>query len=489
MKCQDVRIELLAYLNDELSSEDKVTIENHLSTCGFCAKEIVQLQKTERILKSGLESWAEVGEKVNLTEWLQEESRKLSNKEKKKEFTKGFAETKMLKHKWQKVIRFAAVALVLVMLMASYWPQLVKASTQMPWIGPLIKQLVLRDAGLSWAYEHGYMDGSLATVEQDGVKLTVLGVIADPTQTAVIYLVDGIEEDFSVYISKINGDGAASWTSPATKTSVGTIGIAQTYPLPEGEHTLTVILVEEDRDAGRRNERLSLELVTDRENISKLSISYDLDQEVTFDDISVKAKRVVYTPTQIMVEYTVIGGTGVGGAIPQEYASYLLTESGEKLYRVRSYGSHIADGVRELYEVFERPADVSNLKMVIPVQGKHQEINIEFSEPTTIGILDTDIRFAGWVHEGNMIEIEMHYEKYGRVKSITGWSVVDEGGNTEELTIWKGESFGAYENPGDFAWVTTKYELEETDRPVKLIATQVLTIVEGNWEIILPAIN
>jgi len=52
MRCEDVREEFLAWVDEELSSGQQAAVEDHLSGCPSCRKELAGLQRTLGLLQS-----------------------------------------------------------------------------------------------------------------------------------------------------------------------------------------------------------------------------------------------------------------------------------------------------------------------------------------------------------------------------------------------------------------------------------------------------
>ena len=173
---------------------------------------MVVLQQLERRLRQNLESWAgaEGMVKTSLLAGLQEKAAALSPEEirEKRAFAAsvagaGWREEKNRSAAGKQPERrkrplqslpaglSALAALATIAMLVFFWPQAVKATTRLPLVGTWVQELVLRDAGLSWAYDNGFMENSQVSVSREGITLTVLGTVADPVQTTVIYLLDG----------------------------------------------------------------------------------------------------------------------------------------------------------------------------------------------------------------------------------------------------------------------------------------------------------
>ena len=511
MRCKDVSLELSAYLNKELTKEKHQAIEDHILNCSLCAKELIRVRKLEEELKiEALASKDSLGNydvktgNSQLGDWLITQSKKLSHGEigEKQQWVKGITgeeimekeettvayseENKTNKKRSPKAkLQLIAAGLVAILMLFTFWPQAVRASVNLPIVGQWIEQLMLRDAGLNWAYENGYMDGQKISTEKDGVKLTILGVVADPVQTAIIYLVEGLKSnDPKAFISKIDGEGASSWASPAESSPLGMIGIAQTKALPGGDHELTIVLKED----GNLTSDLELKVIVSPDEISRVSKHYDLDYEATVEEVTVKAREVVYTPTQIMVSYSVEGGSNLQGTIDEKYVMYLETATGEKLDIVSGYGTLNEEGVWELQAIFNRPKDISNLAMVIPALGKYEDVAIDFG-PEDLNIVKniegTEIELTQWEHSSEELKIHVAYTKEGKLDMLTNWVVTDENGKTYETEYTQYRLYGS----SSTITIGDKLPLESGVVPVKVTAKEARIIIEGNWKVKLPQVK
>ncbi len=494
MKCQQVREEIAAFLSGELIQEKKDAVDQHILNCASCARELLRIKKLEQELEQGLEDWmAEEAKNEGLGDWLMAQSHQMSEqqREEKRAWVSGLGETKgqtdsrpaqKVFRPWQRV-RVAAAVILAIFMLVTYWPQAVRASTYMPILGPWVQKLVLRDAGLNWAYENGYIKDSLVSAERDGVKLTILGAVADSVHTTVIYLVDGLQADTTnVYIREVNGEGVASWTEPGSDTPLGKVGMAQTRALPAGENVLTVVL----RQGGNLSGDLEVNITLDREEISRLSQSFDLAFVDTVDGITVTARRVIYTPTQVMVEYTVSGGGTLHGTVRPEYRMYLLSAEGMRLDSVVGIGSYV-DGQWELQQVFNRPQNASGLKMVIPALGRYEEVALEFGPEdlnTEKEVFGSKLMLSGWHSSAGRLEVTIIYPS-GAVQTLGNWTVTGAGGEPIKVmgqgNIWGGSV------DDTLRAITDVLHIEIGTAPVRASVSKVQVIVPGNWQIALPS--
>ncbi|MDW7650656.1 MAG: zf-HC2 domain-containing protein [Bacillota bacterium] len=496
MKCQDIREELTAYLNDELAKYQAGEVEQHLLECAPCARESLRIRKLEEELRQGLDQCLQESteRQQSMTEWLQKASRELSDAEREERMnwvagldSTGTAVQKKNRKSIKPWIGLRAVAAVLLaaLLLVSYWPQVVRASSQMPFVGQWVQEFVLRDAGLDWAYQNGYIQENLAVAEQDGVRLTILGAVADPVHTTVIYLLDGLNTDAEVYASlrEINGEGIASWTAPAIDTPLGKVGMAQTWALPPGENAVTVYL----ESAGSLTSALEATFSLDREEISRLSQMYPLNFQTTVDGITVTANSVVYTPTQIMVDFTVSGGSNLHGLHRPEYDLYLIDGAGNKTESVSGGGGNVEPGRWDLQYVFNRPRNMDGLQFVIPALGRNVDINLEVSAGdvgTTLDVFGSKLKLAGFEARPGQLDINIAYPSNSRVQLLSDWTVTDGGGQTLEIT-GNGNEYRALYGEEIAGYIVDNLYLE--GEPARAVAKKAMLIVEGNWQINLPA--
>ena len=170
---------------------------------------------------------------------------------------------------------------------------MVRGSVDLPGIGVYIQEFALRHVGLQWAFDNGYMQGTVDQVSKNGVTLKILGVIADPVETTIIYLLQGVDESAikesgtNVYIPRVDGEGAGSWTSKPVATSVGFVGTSHTKALPNSTGTIEV---EVRLPSGSK---MGLTIPVSREEISKLAEEVELNFAETIEGITVKASKVV----------------------------------------------------------------------------------------------------------------------------------------------------------------------------------------------------
>ena len=377
MKCQDVRKEFISYFDGELPGLKAQGIREHLRTCSCCAREYVAMQMTEQTVREGfMNEEGENNQGPQVGKLAVARAGRLSSAEiaERREWVVKLFPTdtpnpspvknRIFSQRW--VVTLLATVILAIMLMLN-WPHVIWASAQVPYLGNWVQELVFKDAGLAWAYEHGYIDDKQVTAVRDGVKFTILGTVADPIQTTVIYLAEGMGADPHVYTRRGDGDDVSSfswhaWNSKPISTPLGLLGMVHSEPLPQGDHDLVVQL----QKGGNLKSDLALNIMVSSEPISKVSQEYVIDYQETVGNLSIKADRVVYTPTQIRVDYTVSGGSDFRGiAATGREDIYLSDSEGNRQFRLYSSRGQSVVGEWDCYDVFDRPQAANSLGMEI----------------------------------------------------------------------------------------------------------------------------
>jgi len=375
-----------------------------------------------------------------------------------------------------------AAGLVAACVLFAVTPTIARGAADLPLIGPYIQQIAFRHVGLGWAFEHGYMQGTIAQVSKDGVTLKILGVVADPVETTVIYLLQGIDEATTenegaiVHITSVDGNGVVSWTNGGlARTSLGIIGTTHTRALanPTGIISIQTKLPQGDT--------MALSVSVSREEISKLSQEFPQVHEQVIDGITVKTTKAVLTPSQLMIDYTMNGGHGVWGATPREYRIH-LSAGGENYTQADGSGGYL-DSVTNtwhLQAIFARPKTFEDIKLVIPALSTTVDTSLEWSlEQARATATNGDYSM-----ELFDISVEEGLVSFRYLPSLTVWaprglSVTYADGNEEQIerpnAIWRGDGITP---PG---WSGFELELTSGSTPIRLRASALEVIVSGPW--------
>lgn len=489
MKCQDVRRELTMLLGHELSEGHENGLKQHVLNCSSCAREYLRLQLDEQRLREGLSTNLHDNDGLGLSEWVLAQATQLSEAEvnKKKQWVAGLFAEDTIDSKPAKGGRFAdfgfksktlVACLVLIAIMFFSWPQIVRVSAQMPYVGEWVQQLVFRDAGLSWAYENGYMSKDILVAEKNGIRLTVLGTVADNVKTTVIYLLEVPKgNEARVSIDALNGNGIGSRGEQPIDTPLGKVGMVHTDPLPRGRHFLTVsVLVGNGSIAGP-----SLNIEVSREEISRLTREFELDYQYTIAGITVKADKVVYTPSQILINYTVSGGAQIEAPF-SKYAVRLVDADGNQLDSSFGIGTEVETNLWSYQVSFKRPPDSQGLKFVIPILGRFEEVNLTL-KPEDVGTeIMPGVSLISWEGSSNLHivgeELQLGFVLDGPIRDFKGWTLLEES-NSIDVRVTS------------MAWdgISTLYGFRAGSNTQAITVTYAQLAVEGNWEIPLPAVD
>ena len=477
MRCKDVRPELPAYLGEELSADAAKAVKEHLLACPACSREFVAVQAAERDLKAGLEAISPAN--GNLGHWVSRKAAALSSEEiiRRREWVAGISADRTSARGTRKPMLsrpgFKAVALtaVLAVLLFAFFPQVVRAFAQVPFLGDWVRQLVLKDVGLAWAYEHGYISKHQETVSKNGCKLTILGTVADPIQTTVIFLLEGMDEIPPIGLWSATGElySLYSWTDQQANTPLGFLGMVHTDPLPPGGQVLKM----EVNELG-----LTIDIPVTRELIGRASREYILDFEETVGEATLKIHRLTYTPTQIKVEYNVFSSGYV--AHSNQFPApdmFLVDGKGNRMQETRSMvisGNNNWKG----YNIFNRPRNTHNLSLFISDWAITQPVDLAFT-PGDVGkelsVAGSTLTLVSWEMNGpvwgseDILELQIKCD--GWIQDLAEWEVDALARPTMQRKVNDNLAVG----------------FTVPDCTPKIITARLAHLfVPGNWEILLP---
>ncbi len=522
MQCSDIVNELSALKSGELSAELAQEVRQHLSVCPVCRQAWDEIGAIEQRLEAEPANWREPGPGFTpvTLDGLRQRAALLSQAQA-DVLCRGVAALEPqdavgrqahhtgLNAKWwyrwrRQLVATAAACLIMIL----FLPQVIMASIDLPGVGPLIQRVVLQYAGLSWAYDNGYIQGTVAQVSKDGVTLRVLGIVADPIQTAVIYLVQGVEapkpapekptpasrvdqtdpipavgSGFTVTVARLDGEGTWSSSDRPLWTQLGYVGVLQTAPLPAADGTLEVEL----RLPGKDKTPLGLILPVTREAVSKLAQELPIDFAQTVDGITVAGKRMVLTPALVMVEYTIQGGHVVYGETPPEM-SISLESSGEPTANsgVGGYGSGtLVDGVWHSRAIFTRPTSMDNLRLSIPWLAKDLPVNLSWPLEQSDGklvALGIPVQVASRLEGDGKVTVELSWSLNDRFGNLSGLEILDADGRVLERSLRESGTYTLEETRHE----RYSYQFSAQSQPTTLRITTAEQNVNGQWVIPIP---
>lgn len=335
-----------------------------------------------------------------------------------------------------RVWRQMAAGLAAVLVLMTFAPAMARNAMDLPGIGMLIKQFTMRHAGLDWAFENGYVQGTMAEASKDGVTVKILGYLADPVHTTVIYVIQGVDRQeldhnlVPVTIRSVQGEETFSWGGEYTATALGYVGTVHTWAIPDQDAILHIHIGLPGEDS------MSIRLPVTREAVSRLATVSEVGREYSLHGVTVAVDKVTLTPAQLMVEYRIQGqGQQAGGLWGQE--TFHLRGSGLRVEpRAGSGGTFQSETETwHLRAIFDRPDDIQGLEFVIPVLAQQIDVAMQWSltQQTAVaesgGISLTIYDIA--VSEGN---VHFKYDYQEAVQNLRDFTVVYADGSFEHIS-------------------------------------------------------
>lgn len=482
MRCQDVRRELSAYLGGELIDAEAQNMKEHLLICPSCSRELVAVQALEKDLKAGFEkidspTW-------KLGPWVIRQAAALSGKERarRREWVAGLSTGQAhashsrggpgKRFLGKFAFRAVTLAAVLTLLLFVFWPQVVRVSAQVPTVGDWVRMKVYKDAGIAWAYEHGYVSEHPVSASRNGVTLTILGIVADPVQTTVIYLLEGTDESPLIDIKTVGGGLIAySWFSQQVKTPLGIVGMVHFDPLPEGEQHLKI----ETKQFG-----FAMDLTVSREPVSRVAREHELDFVQTVGKAKLRVSRLIYTPAQVRAEFYITSSASTWVYDVYPIPDMFLVDGRGNRIPVERRWLKISGKEYKGYVEFNRPQDDRNLSLLIGDWNILESAQIAFTREDVgkgLTVAGTDLTLISWERNGPVWGSEEILEL-----QIKG----DE--RIQDLIKLKADNFTP-------TILKERYNGNiavgfKTDRdPLIITADFAYFFIPGNWEIPLPAVE
>lgn len=385
------------------------------------------------------------------------------------------------KRPWRRYVAGLVAACMLFVLA----PTIARSAVDLPGLGVYIQQFAMRHVGLEWAFENGYMQGTVAQISKNGVTLKILGIVADPVETTVIYLLQGVPGATTetpgavVYINSVDGEGVMAWTNQhLAATSVGLVGTTHTRALP---NTTGIINVEVKLPHG---DTMAISIPVSREEISKLAQDIELNFEQTIEGITVRATKAVLTPTQLMVDYSITGGHDVWGVPPQDYLSYLSADD-ERYRKSDGSGGHLdyETDTWHLKSVFSRPKDLSEVKLVIPALSRSVPAELEWHLDGDRATAATDSGVELQIFDIRKAVSSVYFRYY---PTETIWAPLEYTVTHADGSISVAKYPRQSWRPGDSVnphWTGVEIELDSSSMPVVIRASAMSFVINGPWEI------
>lgn len=443
----------------------------------------------ENRLGQGLKRWAHAGEPTLDLEALVKERA-----------GKGVVPLPKRRSRWRGWLGATAAAAALVLAAGATFPAWAGAAAGWPIVGPVVTEIIMKDAGMQWAYDNGLIRGTLAQAQVGNATFRILGVMADSRRTTVIYQVQGLpakpaddgkpiralglsrpafpQEEVDVFIGKVDGKGGFSSSSPGTETPLGLVGTVSTLPLESPTAELEVIF----RYAG---EEVTLQVTASRAETDRFSREVVVGESQEFDGVTVTLESVTYTPAETVVTYEV-DSPSYNGSIQWDGDQDLpYLEVGGKKLRAIGGGSGVNNRFIEAYPPVEGPA---RLVFPVKVKGRAIEATWPLQDGAVTEVMGVSVTLATYERQGSVVAFQWTNPAHeAPFVGFAGFEVIDQNGEAHELGTaaagWSSESNYVHEGVRNRRFST---ELPEGVEPVAVRATRVAVLVKGPWVFELP---
>lgn len=399
------------------------------------------------------------------------------------------------KRRWTRWLGSVTAAAALVLAVGATFPAWSGGAADWPLVGPVVKEIIMKDAGLKWAYDMGFIQKTVAEVQEGDVTVRILGVVADRARTTVIYQITGWEDPNpnptdgkpvqagrwlslsrpvshppSVFIAKVEGQGVGSWSQGAVETPVGLLGMASTRALRTDEAPIEVMV-----RIGEKPVYLNLDVQRTAEASREVPIN--LTREV--DGLTIHLEAIIYTPAETMLRYQVEKEIFLGTVNLRRVGGLPYLEVDGK--KIETSSTHGFGG--ETYIIFPEPVK-GRARFVIP--GDYQTVDSDavFAlEPgATQSIAGAEVRLVNFHRQDQMIECEWQWPSDQKLMGIAQFELIDASGRAVKLETG-GE--GIWESDGKEGRMI-EGRIPAGFQPVAVRIGKAAVTVQGPWVFDLP---
>lgn len=405
------------------------------------------------------------------------------------------------RRRWLRWAGSVAASVALLATMTATFPRWAGAAAGWPLVGPVVTEIILKDAGLKWAYDEGLIQGTLAEAKDGNVSVRILGFVADQARTTLIYQITGWQEPApapdqpqpahsgpwvlhmshpvrtypAVAISNVNGDGVASWGSPPLMTPVGLVGSITSWPLEQETAPVTVTV-----EFGAR--KIHLDFTLHRSDKDSRSVTAGAGFSQRIKGVTVTVNSVSYTPAETLVRYTVSGPHFMGGIqYDGDEGTVFLESGGRQLKSLSSSGRYQPDGSLENFDTF--PAVTGPARLVIPTRftGVVVDLVWPLHKDATQEMTGSVITLSDWHQTGQEVGFQWQYQR-NPLFGLDQVEVIDVAGKRYPVAATVRST--SVQNGRE--WRTAEGTIPEGVTPVAVAVKQAALRADGPWEFDLP---
>ena len=387
-----------------------------------------------------------------------------------------------------------AAAAALLLLPLAWPPARAWAVDTFPAIATFLGLRAQEDPGWAWALEHEGFQEVLAQAEGRGYTFRVHRVLADPTQTSIVFTIAGpnpAEPDF--WAGETDGfwfNGELFGTSLSVDGEIVDgvyVGVVETDPLPAESGTLRINL----NAIGDVQGHWVVEFPVTRQALTAVSRTVPVGQPIGPTEAGLQVEEVVILPTRTEVRVIWTGRTAPWQPVPEFRDVELRVDSGQVVpFQGRMWGDGQGDPegngwFRWRIGFDPLPADAKAITVHlnrVDVVSPHERLALPLVEGAAVELPGLPKVTVRTVEPGRAtVEWEQDFDD---VLPYQNWMLVDVFGNLHAVA-----SQGASGTPGERQTMTatiTWEDLPSGNKAAGLEARWVWRTYEGDWQVEVP---
>lgn len=403
---------------------------------------------------------------------------------------------------WLRWAGSLAAAVALMLGLSITFPRWAGAAADWPIVGPVVTEIIMKDAGLKWAYDQGTIQHSLAEAKLNGTTVRILGFVANQARLTVIYQIPDwpkppetnrlmtlpashsllgelaipVPEHPWVSIARVGGVGTASWGPAPLWTPMGLVGTVETLPLEKATAPVELVI----SDAGQK---AVLNFTVTRNARGARSITPADGLTLTHDGMTVSIQGISSTPAETLIRYRVQGRRYMGSVAWSNHDGTSAVETAAGRVDGRpGPGIPKPDGSEDFYDTF--PVSQLPRRFILPtvLKGVDADLTWPLQNGSTQEFAGNTITLKSWERAGDQIAFEWTYTNLNGFVGFNQLEVVDANGQVYPLQFRTGSmSSGAVPERRTFA-----ADLPASVKPVAVRAHEAGMRVDGPWVFTLP---
>lgn len=382
-----------------------------------------------------------------------------------------------------------AAAAALLLLPLAWEPARAWATDTFPAVAAFLGLKAQVDPGWAWALEHEGFQEVLAQAEDRGYTFRVHRVLADPTQTTIVYTISGPDPAGPDFMAGATSgfwfDGkpfTTSWSGEGSLVDGVYVGVEEVDPLPEESGTLRIVL----NAIGDVRGRWVVEFPVTRQALTAVTRTIPVRQPLGPVEVGLELTEVLVLPTRTELR---LSWAGAEQLPPGREEFEVRTQSGHVVPwqgRNVSSGEGDADGNRTHdYRTWFDPLPPDTTAITVHLKrleamAPGERLSLPLMQGATAEVRPLPLATVRSVSPGSATVEWAHDREHPF--PYEGWMVIDDRGEVHQPSWEVRESADGATMIATVTWD----DLPAGRSPAALEARWIWRLYKGDWQLEIP---